>query len=236
VRPLVVYTGSNRIPSEAHRVSVSSSLQTFFVGTALCAIAALCTADSGPAATSLAAVLAPSQQAHTAVMPATPLAELLEPPQPAHATVAPPARAQPPKEKPARTPTARKRTEKPRLQLAALGTPDIGLAALQSMTEEEALKSLEQEVSLKVGKHIVASDYPDDARRWRWTGTTMIQVLVGTDGLVKAVSLSRSSGFRVLDESALTVVKRVSKLYVPFRLRGREHSVTVPIGFYLKDV
>jgi TonB family protein len=129
---------------------------------------------------------------------------------------------------------ARKKFRKP-VQLAALGAPDLALYPGRMLTEEEALKSLEQELSLKVGKQINPSDYPEEARRWRWTGTTLVQVRVDAEGMVGEVALHRTSGFRVLDEQALVMVRRVSKLYVPFRLRGREHAVTVPIGFYLKE-
>jgi protein TonB len=121
-------------------------------------------------------------------------------------------------------------------KLAALGSPDLGLYPSMMQTEEEALTSLERELSLKVGKQIREGDYPDEAIRFRWTGTTLIQVQVAGDGTVMEVSLQRSSGFSVLDEQALVVVRRVSKVFLPFRLRGREHSVTVPVGFYLKDV
>jgi protein TonB len=121
-------------------------------------------------------------------------------------------------------------------QVAALDSPDLGLYPSMMQTEEEALTALERELSLKVGKQIRAGDYPDEAIRFRWTGTTLIQVQVAGDGTVMEVSLERSSGFSVLDEQALVVVRRVSKVFLPFRLRGREHSVTVPVGFYLKDV
>jgi outer membrane biosynthesis protein TonB len=49
------------------------------------------------------------------------------------------------------------------------------------------------------------------------------------------VRIQRTSGFEVLDERALAIVRRVAKVYVPFRLRGRELAVTVPVGFYLKE-
>ena len=62
-----------------------------------------------------------------------------------------------------------------------------------------------------------------------------ITVQVGTDGMIRDVELRRSSGFDLLDEQALTIVRRVAKVFVPFRLRGREHAVTVPVGFYLKE-
>jgi TonB family protein len=172
-------------------------------------------ADGGAVATPAAAMLAPAQEAR-----------MLTGQAPRGKTLT---------KQSARTRSAKRASKSP-VKLAALGTPDIGLYALQTMTDEEALKSLEQEVMLKVGKQVLASDYPDEARRWRWTGTTMIQVVVGKEGTVKNVALSRSSGFRVLDESALSVVKRVSKLFVPFQLRGREHAVTVPIGFYLRGL
>jgi TonB family protein len=135
-----------------------------------------------------------------------------------------------------RTKSVRKQSRRKPAQLAALGAPDFALYPGRMLTEEEALKSLEQELSLKVGKQINPSDYPHEARRWRWTGTTLVQVRVDAEGMVGAVELHRTSGFRVLDEQALVMVRRVSKLFVPFRLRGREHAVTVPIGFYLKAI
>ena len=135
-----------------------------------------------------------------------------------------------------RTKVARKPARRKPVQLAALGAPDLSLYPSTMLTEEEALKALEQELSLKVGKQIHPSDYPAEARRWRWTGTSVVQVQVGTDGMIRDVELRHTSGFDVLDEQALAIVRRVSKLFVPFRLRGREHAVTVPVGFYLKEV
>ena len=131
---------------------------------------------------------------------------------------------------------ARKPAPRKPVQLAALGAPNLSLYPSTMLTEEEAFKALEQELSLKVGKQIHPSDYPAEARRWRWTGTSMVQVQVGTDGMIREVELRHTSGFGVLDEQALAIVRRVSKLFVPWRLRGREHAVTVPVSFYLKKV
>lgn len=104
------------------------------------------------------------------------------------------------------------------------------------LSEEDALLALEREVSLKVGKQMRDEDYPQEAQRWRWAGTALIEVLVGANGAVKDVWLGRTSGFRVLDQQALAVVRRVSKLFVPTQLRGREVAVTIPIGFYLQGL
>ena len=104
------------------------------------------------------------------------------------------------------------------------------------LSEKEAVLALERELSLKVGKQMREEDYPEEAQRWRWTGTAMIDVIVGANGSVKAVTLGKTSGFRILDTQALIVVQRVSKLFVPVQLRGRDIAVTIPIGFYLQDM
>lgn len=120
------------------------------------------------------------------------------------------------------------------IKLAALGEED--LSAVPSLTEEEGLLALEHELSLKVGKHLQTVDYPEEALRWRWTGTALIEVLVAGDGMVKHVALSSTSGFRVLDEQALIVVRRVPRVFVPAGLRMRDRTVTVPVGFYLQNL
>jgi len=99
-------------------------------------------------------------------------------------------------------------------------------------TDEQALRAFEIDLSRNVGKAIKQEDYPEEARRWAWSGTTFVQVLVDKDGWRKAVSVSKSSGFRVLDEQALRLIHRVETPPVPQRLRGREIVAIVPIGFY----
>jgi TonB family protein len=126
----------------------------------------------------------------------------------------------------------RAKSSKP-IQLAALGLTGRPTAPL---SEEEAHLALERDLLLKVGKQLQVADYPDEARRWRWTGTVMVEVLVAGNGMVKQVALSRTSGFRVLDMQALEVVRRVPKLYVPVGLRQRDRTVTVPVGFYLQKL
>ena len=106
--------------------------------------------------------------------------------------------------------------------------------ARPSLTEEQALHSLETEISRKIGLQMKEGDYPEEARRWTWSGITLVHVLVGTDGLMSQISVNRTSGFRILDEQAVRVVSRVrAPSWIPDRLRGRPISVLVPIGFIL---
>ena len=101
------------------------------------------------------------------------------------------------------------------------------------LTEEEALQVLERDLSRHVGKQIQEADFPEEARRWSWSGTTVVLVSMASDGSMKDVSVRRSSGFRLLDQRALQIVRRVTVPPVPERLRGREVAVTVPVGFYI---
>ena len=133
-----------------------------------------------------------------------------------------------------RTRTASAKRARAPIRLAALDSTDS--AAITALSEEEGLLALEQDLSLKVGKHMQPFDYPAEAMRWRWTGTALVEAVIAADGVVKEVALSRTSGFRVLDEQALLVVRRVSRVFVPAGLRVRERTVTVPVGFYLQSM
>ena len=102
----------------------------------------------------------------------------------------------------------------------------------QHATDALAVEALQVEILRNVGKHTQETDYPEEARRWSWSGTTLVHVLMGGDGHMKEVSVERTSGFRVLDDQALRMVQRVPSTRVPDRLKGRDVMVTVPIGFY----
>lgn len=72
--------------------------------------------------------------------------------------------------------------------------------------------------------------YPIDARRRREQGDVVLSVLLGTDGRVQDISVSRSSGSDRLDEAALAAVRRwrwspMMVAGVPVMVRG---VVTIP--------
>jgi protein TonB len=76
-------------------------------------------------------------------------------------------------------------------------------------------------------------EYPIMARRKRYQGTVLLEILVTRDGMVSEVKIHRSSGYPVLDRSALAAVKKWS--FEPAR-RGDEPVdmwVRVPVKFRL---
>jgi periplasmic protein TonB len=72
--------------------------------------------------------------------------------------------------------------------------------------------------------------YPPLARRMGWTGQVVLRFRLGQTGAVAAESIATSSGYTVLDESALDALKRAA----PFPLRGRDAEVIMPIVFALR--
>jgi protein TonB len=76
-----------------------------------------------------------------------------------------------------------------------------------------------------------ARDYPRLALQKGWEGTARVRVEIGRDGKVQQVALSKSSGYDVLDDRALEILKRVHVPTVPHELIGREFTIDFPIAF-----
>ena len=103
------------------------------------------------------------------------------------------------------------------------------------MSEEQSLRALESEILRKLGSNIREDDYPEEARREGWSGTTRVDVLVSSNGQVKEASVQQSSGFSILDEKAVRIFERITLWWIPQRLRNREVTVNVPVGFYIRE-
>ena len=76
--------------------------------------------------------------------------------------------------------------------------------------------------------------YPDLARRNGWQGLCMVRVNVDAAGRAASVALARSSGYGILDQAALTAVKRWK--FTPRMVRGAASASTVevPVNFSLR--
>jgi protein TonB len=77
-----------------------------------------------------------------------------------------------------------------------------------------------------------APDYPLEARRAGWEGRVVLVARVSAAGLVDAVEIHESSGYAVLDESALRAVRRWRFSAAPHR--STPARVLVPVRFALR--
>lgn len=78
-------------------------------------------------------------------------------------------------------------------------------------------------------RNAVKPYYPDDSIERRETGQVNIRVVVGTDGTVKNAGIERSSGFRRLDNAALTAAKRTT--FYPYMDNGVSVAVMASIPY-----
>jgi len=78
--------------------------------------------------------------------------------------------------------------------------------------------------------------YPAEARELKEEGLVMLQTAVDAQGKVVSVSVSQSSGFPLLDESAVQTVKDWQ--FKPAQMAGIPISTTVniPVRFRLQDI
>ncbi len=133
------------------------------------------------------------------------------------------------------------RSDAGRPRAAAPGTggaraPRISFPGLPSGAgiDQAALDAFGLGVARRIGDS--RRDYPLRARRLRQEGTAEVVVKVGADGKVKDITVTRSSGHRLLDEEAVERVRSVLPLpKAPPDLRGREFSIQVPISFKLVE-
>ena len=77
--------------------------------------------------------------------------------------------------------------------------------------------------------------YPDSARRDGKEGRVLLRVLVDEEGRTKAIEVSTSSGHAMLDQAAITALKKWR--FMPARASGKpvETWVKVPIEFHLSN-
>ncbi|MBI1395315.1 MAG: TonB family protein [Betaproteobacteria bacterium] len=77
--------------------------------------------------------------------------------------------------------------------------------------------------------------YPAEALDHEWEGTVRVNMLIGADGQVKTVHVSRSSGHRALDDEAVRKVRALHELPTPPSvLQGREFHLAIPVRFVLE--
>jgi protein TonB len=66
-------------------------------------------------------------------------------------------------------------------------------------------------------------NYPDQARRENLSGSLLLDVALRPDGSIESVNLRRSSGYPVLDDAAMRIV-RLAAPYAPFPADIREET------------
>ncbi|MEN6318407.1 MAG: energy transducer TonB [Syntrophaceae bacterium] len=72
--------------------------------------------------------------------------------------------------------------------------------------------------------------YPDAARRKGWQGKVLLSFIITADGSARALKIIKSSGFTMLDKSAIAAVKDTA----PFPKPPVEAQLVIPIIYHLE--
>ncbi|MGC2520094.1 MAG: TonB family protein [Burkholderiales bacterium] len=77
--------------------------------------------------------------------------------------------------------------------------------------------------------------YPVQAMENGWQGRVEIRLVIGVNGMIRTAGVKTSSGYRILDDQAMDMVKKAKPLtQIPSALRGREFTVDIPVIFDLQ--
>ena len=77
--------------------------------------------------------------------------------------------------------------------------------------------------------------YPAIAMEKGWAGKVEVRIVIGTNGMTQSISVKTSSGFDVLDKTAVDMVTKAKPMTtIPPALRGREFAVDIPVIFSLQ--
>ena len=78
--------------------------------------------------------------------------------------------------------------------------------------------------------------YPRLALDNNWEGRAEVRMVVGADGSIASISIRSGSGFEILDQQALEMIRKAKALTpIPAALRGKGFTVDVPVVFSLKE-
>lgn len=146
----------------------------------------------------------------------------------ARAMAVPPAPATPAVK---RIPAARQIVAKNRARAPGGGKPE----AADAVQQEEAAKT--DEASSELRKMFSANfTYPPLARRRGWEGEVRLGLRLEPDGRVTHIHIVKSSGFAILDKSALKTARGLGLAPAAARwLQGKWFDMILPVRYQLND-
>lgn len=112
---------------------------------------------------------------------------------------------------------------------SASGAPNTASHAAPASTAQASGSSSEPRFRIPPS----APEYPKASRMRRQEGTVLLEVKLGTQGEQLQVVLLKSSGFPLLDRSALKAVKGWQFLPQEINGKGVSHVVRIPVRFEL---
>ena len=78
--------------------------------------------------------------------------------------------------------------------------------------------------------------YPRVAMDNNWEGKVVIRMVIGSNGMISAISIVNSAGHEILDKQALDMIQKAKpRVQIPSALRGKEFTLEIPVIYSLKE-
>lgn len=98
----------------------------------------------------------------------------------------------------------------------------------------QAKQQIRKQLHNDLGRHF---RYPGIARKRGWEGTVLLDLFIETDGRISKISLARSSGYRLLDNSAIKALNKVGSVTDAARwLQGHSLKLQLPVIYHLTSM
>lgn len=117
---------------------------------------------------------------------------------------------------------------------AALDDKTEATNANVTIPDRESLRARVR--SLLLGDFARRLTYPPLARQRGWNGKVVLAVTVDSHGVLRHVHLAQSSGYEILDQSALTTMQQVRRIADPlYGSEGSDMELELPVIYRLHD-
>jgi len=116
-------------------------------------------------------------------------------------------------------------------------TPTTEIAAATPVPVQSSSLKVSERVSAALQSKLAESfEYPWLARKRGWQGLVTLSLHIEPDGMLSQWKVARTSGYSLLDRSALRAAKRIVKLPQADRLlNGRSLTLSIPVRYRLVD-
>ncbi|MEW6331450.1 MAG: TonB family protein [Pseudomonadota bacterium] len=114
-----------------------------------------------------------------------------------------------------------------------LSAHDEGSSAEKPRTalEDKTVNHLLGLIRRSIQEHFV---YPPFALRQGWEGEVLVELQLDADGEIHDIRVVRSSGYRILDEDALLILRRIGSIpNARVWLQGQQYSALIPVIYRL---
>jgi periplasmic protein TonB len=124
----------------------------------------------------------------------------------------------------------------PQPQPAVAAAPPAPASAPPAAVRVDAASLAAQYRAALIAEAARYKHYPRFARDNGWEGTAEVHMVIGSDGAIASIIVTRGTGYAILDQQALDMIRSAkSQTAIPEALRGKAFSVDVPVIFNLRD-